>query len=124
MNNKQPTRSNDVVLHQILKLIPRGMVGRIARETGVDARAGSFSAPSHLAAMLFAQLTHAIGPNDVCDWLRMKAAAPACLAWTAKKRRLGVAATWAASWLAGRASRCLPGKSIGWSGLVTTGSSA
>jgi hypothetical protein len=23
--------------------------------------------------MLFAQLTHAIGLNDVCDWLRMKA---------------------------------------------------
>ena len=74
MNNKQPTRSNDVVLHQILKLIPRGMVGRIARETGVDAKARSFSVPSHLAAMLFAQLTHAIGLNDVCDWLRMKAA--------------------------------------------------
>ena len=25
-----------------------------------------------MAAMLFAQLTHAIGLNDVCDWLRMK----------------------------------------------------
>ena len=50
------------------------MVGRIARETGVDAKARSFSVPSHLAAMLFAQLTHAIGLNDVCDWLRMKAA--------------------------------------------------
>ena len=70
--NKTPARSNDVVLHQILKLIPRGIVTRIARETGVDAKARKFSVHSHLAAMLFAQLTHAIGLNDVCDWLRMK----------------------------------------------------
>jgi hypothetical protein len=48
------------------------MVGRIARETGIDAKARSFSVLSHLSAMLFAQLTHAIGLNDVCDWLRMK----------------------------------------------------
>ena len=48
------------------------MVGRIARETGVDAKARTFCVRSHLAAMLFAQLTHAIGLNDVCDWLRMK----------------------------------------------------
>lgn len=69
---KTPARSNDVVLHQILKLIPKGIVTRIARETGVDAKARKFCVRSHLAAMLFAQLTHAIGLNDVCDWLRMK----------------------------------------------------
>jgi hypothetical protein len=73
MTNKKPTRSNDVTFHQILKLIPRGMVGRIARETGIELKARSFSVLSHLGAMLFAQLTHAIGLNDVCDWLRMKA---------------------------------------------------
>ena len=48
------------------------MVGRIARETGVDAKARTFCVRSHLAAMLFAQLTHAIGLNDVCDWLRIR----------------------------------------------------
>lgn len=48
------------------------MVGRIARETGIDAKARSFSVPSHLASMIFAQLTGAISLNDVCDWLRMK----------------------------------------------------
>ena len=72
MNNQKPARSNDVAFHQILKLIPRGMVGRIARETGIDLKARSFSVFSHLGAMLFAQLTHAIGLHDVCDWLRMK----------------------------------------------------
>jgi hypothetical protein len=67
-----PARSNDVAFHQILKLIPRGLIGRIARETGVEQRARTFSVASHLASMLFAQLTHAIGLNDVCDWLRRK----------------------------------------------------
>ena len=49
------------------------MVGKIARETGIDAKARTFSVMSHLTAMLFAQLTGAISLNDVCDWLRMKA---------------------------------------------------
>ena len=42
------------------------MVGRIDRETGIDDKARSFSVLSHLSAMRFAQLTHAIGLNDVC----------------------------------------------------------
>ena len=37
--------------------------------------ARTFSVLSHLAAMLFAQLSHAIRLNDLCDWLRLKAAA-------------------------------------------------
>ncbi len=71
--NTTPARSNVVVLKQLLNHIPLGMINRIARETGVDAKARTFSVVSHLAAMLFAQLTHAIGLNDVCDWLRHKA---------------------------------------------------
>jgi hypothetical protein len=62
-----------VVLKQILNLIPRGLINRHASETGVEAMARSFSVMSHLSAMLFAQLSHAIGLNDVCDWLRLKA---------------------------------------------------
>ena len=72
MNNKTPTRANVVVLKQMLNLIPRGLINRHARETGVDAKARTFSVVSHLSAMLFAQLSHAIGLNDVCDWLRLK----------------------------------------------------
>lgn len=75
MNNKTPARSNVVVLKQILNHIPMGMVSSIARKTGVDVKARTFSVMSHLAAMLFAQLSHAIGLNDLCDWLRLKAAA-------------------------------------------------
>lgn len=72
MKNTPPTRSNVIVLKQILNLIPRGMINRHALETGVEAKARSFSVLSHLSAMLFAQLSHAIGLNDVCDWLRLK----------------------------------------------------
>jgi hypothetical protein len=74
MNNTTPTRTNVVVLKQILNLIPLGLINRHAHETGAEAKARTFSVRSHLAAMLFAQLSHAIGLNDVCDWLRMKSA--------------------------------------------------
>jgi hypothetical protein len=44
-------------------------VAKLARETGVETMARTFSAWSHVVAMLYAQLTHAIGLNDVCDAL-------------------------------------------------------
>jgi hypothetical protein len=75
MKKTPPTRSNVVVLKQILNLIPRGMINRHALETGVEAKARSFSVLSHLSATLFAQLSHALGLNDVCDWLRLKSGA-------------------------------------------------
>ena len=74
MNKKTPTRANVVVLKQMLNLIPRGMINRHALATGVEANARSFTVVSHLSAMLFAQLSHAMGLNDVCDWLRLKSA--------------------------------------------------
>jgi Transposase DDE domain/Domain of unknown function (DUF4372) len=70
-----PTRSNIVVLKQLLKHIPRSLISDVARETGVEAKAREFCVYSHLSSMLFAQLTHAMGLNDVCDWLRLKQAA-------------------------------------------------
>ncbi|MFM7182571.1 MAG: IS4 family transposase [Verrucomicrobiales bacterium] len=73
MQNKTPTRANVVVLKQMLKLIPLGMINRIARETGAEDKSRTFTPVSHLTAMLFAQLSRAIGLNDVCDWLRLKA---------------------------------------------------
>jgi hypothetical protein len=62
-----------IVLKQLLNLIPRGMINRLAIRTGVQAKARSFSVTSHLAAMIFAQLARTVGLNDVCDWLRLKA---------------------------------------------------
>ena len=69
---KQPTRSHVTVLKQLLNHISRGSVNRLARETGAEGKARTFKPFSHLSAMLFAQVSHAIGLNDVCDWLRLK----------------------------------------------------
>jgi hypothetical protein len=69
--NTKPTASKLTVLRQLCNLIPTHLVPRLARETGVDSMARTFSPWSHVVSMLFAQLTHAIGLNDVCDALRL-----------------------------------------------------
>jgi len=70
----KPTRTNLSVLAQLCNLIPAFLVSRIARECGVDKKARTFSPWSHLVALLFAQFTHALSLNDVCDALRNHAA--------------------------------------------------
>jgi hypothetical protein len=56
-------------LRQICNLIPPHLVPKLARETGVEALCRTFSAWSHTVTLLFAQLTGALGLNDVCDSL-------------------------------------------------------
>ena len=69
--NTKPSRGQFAVLRQICNLIPSHLVPKLARETGVDKRARTFSPWSHLVSLLYAQLTHAIGLNDVCDSLQL-----------------------------------------------------
>lgn len=69
--NTKPTACKFSVLGQLCNLIPPHLVAKLARETGVDSMARSFSAWSHVVSMLYGQLTHAIGLNDVCDALRL-----------------------------------------------------
>jgi len=73
MKKKQarPTRHKFSVLRQVCNLIPPFLVPKLARETGVEKKARTFSVWSHLVSMLYAQLTHCIGLNDVCDGLRL-----------------------------------------------------
>jgi len=59
------------VLRQLCNLIPSHLVPKLAGETGVDKTCRTFSAWSHVVAMLYAQLIHSIGLNDVCDALRL-----------------------------------------------------
>ena len=66
-----PTPHQYCVLRQICNYIPVFLVARLARATGVDQKARTFSPWSHMVALLYAQLTHAIGLNDVCDALRL-----------------------------------------------------
>lgn len=66
---RQPSPSKISVLSQLCNWIPQHLVPRLARETGVDERARTFSPWSHVVSLLFAQLTHSLGLNDVCDAL-------------------------------------------------------
>lgn len=74
-----PTPSKYSVLRQLCNLIPEHLVPKLARETGVEDKCRTFSAWSHVVTLLYAQLTHAIGLNDVCDALRLSSGPLAAL---------------------------------------------
>src|SRR3990172_4078766 len=67
----QPTKSKLLVLEQLCKLISAHLVPKLARETGVDKKCRTYTAWSHVVTMIFAQVAHSIGLNDVCDALRL-----------------------------------------------------
>jgi Transposase DDE domain/Domain of unknown function (DUF4372) len=67
----KPTASKLSVLRQLCNLIPNHLVPQLARQTGVEDQARTFSPWSHLVSLLYAQLTHSLGLNDVCDSLRL-----------------------------------------------------
>jgi hypothetical protein len=66
-----PTRAKFSVLRQLCNLIPPHLVPQLARAHHSEAHARTFSHWSHVVALLFAQLTHSLGLNDVCDALRL-----------------------------------------------------
>jgi len=67
---KKPTSCKLSVLAQICKLFPPHLAPKLARKHRVDCKARTFSPWSHVVALIFSQITHAIGLNDVCDGLR------------------------------------------------------
>ena len=69
---RKPARSRLGLLHQLCNLIPAHLVPRLAREHGVEEKSRTFSPWSHVVSLLFAQLTHALGLNDVADALRLR----------------------------------------------------
>lgn len=66
-----PAASKLNLLRQICNFIPEFLVSKLARETGAEEKSRTFKPWSHVLALLFAQLTHSIGLNDVCDALRL-----------------------------------------------------
>lgn len=69
--NIQPNRRHVTVLRQICQLIPTHLVAKLARETGADDKARTFTPWSHVVAMIYAQIGHALSLNDVCDALKL-----------------------------------------------------
>lgn len=72
---KQPSRRHLTILRQLVELIPAYLVPKLARETKIDDRARTFAPWSHVVAMIYAQVSHACGLNDVCDALRLQVTA-------------------------------------------------
>jgi hypothetical protein len=70
-NNTVPAPSKLNLLRQICNFIPQFLVPKLSRETGVEEKVRTFSAWSHVVSLLYAQLTHSIGLNDVCDALSL-----------------------------------------------------
>lgn len=70
MKKQKPAKSNLCVLAQLCKHIPGQLVSKLSRKYGIDKKARKLNAWSHVVSLLYAQLTHAIGLNDVCDGLQ------------------------------------------------------
>ncbi len=68
---RKPTPGKFSLLRQLCNLIPPHLVAKLARDTGVADRARTFTPWSHVVSLIFAQFTHALGLNDVCDALRL-----------------------------------------------------
>src|SRR5438132_979365 len=66
-----PARSKFSILQQICNFIPQHLVSKIARTTGAEDKSRSFKPWSHVVSLIYAQLTHSIGLNDLCDSLQL-----------------------------------------------------
>jgi hypothetical protein len=75
----KPAKHKFTLLKQVIEIIPAYIVPKLAREFNVDKRARTFSPWSHVVAMIFAQLSHALSLNDVADTLRNHSGALATL---------------------------------------------
>jgi len=71
--NHKPTRSRFTLLRQLGNLIPNHLVPGLARRYNAEAKSRTFKPWSHVVSLIYAQLTHALGLNDVCDALRLQA---------------------------------------------------
>jgi len=66
----KPTKHKFTSLKQIMGYIPKTIVTRLAKKDKVDKQSRSFSPWSHVVSLVFAQLSHALSLNDVCDNLK------------------------------------------------------
>ena len=71
--NRKPTRSRFTLLRQLCNLIPNHLVPGLAREYDAETKSRTFKPWSHVVSLIYAQLTHALGLNDVCDALHLHA---------------------------------------------------
>ena len=68
---RKPMRGKFSLLRQLCNLIPNHLVPQLARAHAVQEQSRTFRPWSHVVSLIYAQLTHALSLNDVCDalWL-------------------------------------------------------
>lgn len=72
-NKIAPAGSKFTILRQICNYIPPFLVPQIARTTGVESKSRTFTPWSHVVSLLYGQLSHSLGLNDLCDALQLHA---------------------------------------------------
>lgn len=65
-------------------------MAKLGRSTGVEKKSRTFSVWSHVVSMLYAQFTHALSLNDVCDGLELNSAALATIRGAVPPSRNGL----------------------------------
>ena len=86
----KPTRHKFTILKQVVERIPAYLVRKLAREHGVDVKSRGISPWSHVVSMVYAQLSHALSLNDICDSLRHHSGALATVRGAAAPSRNGL----------------------------------
>lgn len=71
----KPTKHKFTTLKQVMDTIPAYLIPSLAKKHGIDKKSRTFSPLSHVVTMVYAQLSHALSLNDVCDSLRNHASA-------------------------------------------------
>jgi Transposase DDE domain. len=86
----KPTQHKFTILKQVVENIPAYLVSKLARKYGIDKQSRSFSPWSHVVTMVYAQLAHSFGLNDVTDSLSHHSGALATLRGATPPSRNGL----------------------------------
>lgn len=86
----KPSRHQFTVLRQVIELIPRNLVPKLANKHEVSKRARSFTLWSHVLSLVYTQLSHALSLNDVCDTMRNHSGSVATLRGAVSPSRNGL----------------------------------
>ena len=65
----QPPRHQFTILKLMCDLMPSHLVSDLTKKHGVEDQCRSITPWSHLVSLMFAQISHALSLNDVCDTL-------------------------------------------------------
>jgi len=75
----KPAKHKFTILKQVMDHIPAYLVPKVARDSCVEKKCRTFSPWSHVVSMVFAQISHALSLNDICDTLRNQASSLATI---------------------------------------------